>query len=107
MTSEETREDSITSNLDSISRIYREGFDDVIGRGNLTPDMLELLEGRVFTSFKYIHNLPYPRIIGPQMLAYELLELAIDPILKSKVRIRIRPELPMPLNDLDIFFYIG
>ena len=107
MTSEETSEDSITSNLDSISRIYRDGFEPVIGKSNVTPDMLELLEGRVFTSFKYIHNLPYSRELGPQMLGYELLELDIDPVLRSKVRIRIKPELPLPLNYLDLFFYVG
>lgn len=107
MTNEETREDSITSNLDSISRVYRDGFDDVVGKSNVTPDMLELLQGRVFTSFKYLHNLPYPRTLGPQMIGYDLLELAIDPVLRSKVRIRIKPELPLPLNYLDIFFYIG
>ena len=107
MTSEETQEDSITSNLDSISRLYRDNFEPIIGKGNVTPDMLELLEGRVFTSFKAIHNLPYPRELGPQMLGYELLELSIDSILRSKVRIRIKPELPLPLNYLDLFFYVG
>ena len=107
MTNEETQEDSITSNLDSISRVYKEAFDPLIGKSNVTPDMLELLEGRIFTSFKFIHNLPYSRELGPQMLGYELLELAQDPILKSKVRIRIKPELAMPLNYLDLFLYIG
>ena len=107
MTSEETREDSITSNLDSISRVYKANFEPLIGKSNVTPDLLELIEGRIFTSFKFIHNLPYPREIGPQMLSYELLELSQDPVLKSKVRIRIKPELPMPLNNLDLFFYIG
>lgn len=107
MTDVNTREDSITSNLDSISRVFREGFDPLIGKGNVTPDMLELIEGRVFTSFKMIHNLPYPRNLGPQLLGYELVELSIDPVLKSKIRVRIKPDLPVPLNNMDLFFLVG
>ena len=107
MTDENTREDSVTSNLDSISRVYRDSFEPLIGKSNVTPDMLELIEGRIFTAFKFLHNLPYPRTLGPQIIGYELVELSIDPVIKSKVRIRIKPELPLPLNYIDLYFLVG
>jgi hypothetical protein len=101
------REDTITTNLDSQSRVYRENFADLIGRGNVSEDMLQLIRVRVHSISAYIMSLPYPVTIGPQLQGYEITQLYVDPALRDHVILRVAPELPYPLNNLDIYLTIA
>jgi hypothetical protein len=107
MTDINRREDTITTNLDSISRIVRDNFTDVIGKGNVSPDMISLIRIRIHSTAAYIMGLPYPLVLGPQMQGYEILTLKVDPLLRDRIILKVQPLLPYPLNNLDITMYIS
>jgi hypothetical protein len=101
------REDTITTNLDSISRIFRDNFSDIIGKGNVSDDMVNLIRIRVHSTAAYIQALPYAVVLGPQMQGYSIVTLKVDPLLRDKINLQIQPILPYPLNNLDITMYIS
>jgi len=105
-TSESTEEDSITTNLDAISRFYWEMFEPVYGRSNNTDEMLNILRNKLFIGFKTIHNISYSKYLGPQMIGYKLLKLERDQVRRTHVIMEVEPELPYPLNNLTLKFYI-
>ena len=101
------REQTITTNLDSISRQFRDGFSDIIGRGNVSDDMIEIIRARVHSTAESIQGLPYSLTLGPQLQDYEITQLEIDSVLKDHIRLTIIPVLPYPLNNLDITMLIS
>lgn len=106
MTDINRREDTLTTNLDSISRIFRDAFSPLIGKGNVSTDMLALLSIKIDATASYIMGLPYSSVIGPQLQNYTVEVLEVDPLLRDRVNIRIAPILPYPLNNLDLTFII-
>jgi hypothetical protein len=106
MTDINRQEDTLTTNLDSISRIFRDAFSPLIGKGNVSADMLALISIKISATAAYIQALPYPVIIGPQMQGYNVTLLAVDPLLRDRINIKIVPVLPYPLNNLDLTFII-
>lgn len=107
MTDINTREDTITTNLDSISRIIRDNFKDIVGKGNVSEDMISLIRIRIHSTAAYIMGLPYPLVLGPQMQGYEIQTLRVDPLLRDRIELKVKPDLPYPLNNLDITMYIS
>jgi hypothetical protein len=101
------REQTVTTNLDSIARQYREGYSDLIGRGNVSEEMLSIIQTRAHAIASSIKGLSYPAYLGPQMQDYEITQLAIDPVLRDRIRLTIQPVLPYPLNNLDITLLIA
>jgi hypothetical protein len=101
------REQSPTTNLDHISRDFLANTDDLFGQGNVSPEMVSLIRQRVNSLIESISNRPYPAKIGPQMLGAEIIGLRIDAVLKDTIIVEIDPALPVPLNDLTIYFRVG
>jgi hypothetical protein len=101
------REDSITTNLDHISREFYSGTRDLIGQGNVSPDMLALISTRIKNITLTIEGRSYPAVIGPQLLGLEIVELKQDEVLKDTVIVRLTPTLPVPLNQMDIYLTVA
>ena len=100
------REQTITTNLDSICRDYRDNFKDLYGRGNVSPAMLELIRSRVHSITGSISSRSFPDYIGPQLLDLIILRLEVDPLLRDQVWLEVEPTLPYPMNNLNIKFRI-
>ena len=101
------REQTITTNLDSISRIFRDGFSDIIGRGNVSADMIDIIRTRTHSTAEYIEGLPYSLTLGPQLQDYEITRLEVDAVLRDHIWLTIEPTLPYPLNNLSITMLIS
>jgi hypothetical protein len=101
------REQSKTTNLDHISRDFRDNTQDLFGQGNISPEMLALIRQRVNSLIEKISNRSYPAKIGPQMLDAEILTLAVDEVLRDSVIVEINPDMPDPLNELTIRFKVS
>jgi hypothetical protein len=103
----EQREQSVTTNLDDISRTFFNNTKDLYGQGNVSPAMVELIGQRVDSLISQISNRPYPAKIGPQMLDAEVISLQVDNVLRDTINVEIDPALPVPLNVLNIRFTIN
>jgi len=101
-----TREQTITTNLDNVVRQCRDNVSDLYGRGNATPEMLRLIKMRLVTAEASILSRSYSPTIGPQLLAFEITKLEIDPLIRDAVICEIEPVLPYPLNNLTLRFRI-
>lgn len=102
-----SREQSVTTNLDHISRDFLANTNDLFGQGNVSPEMVSLIRQRINSLIESISNRPYSAKIGPQMLGAEIIGLRIDEVLKDTIIVEIDPALPVPLNELTIFFRVG
>jgi hypothetical protein len=102
-----TREQSLTTNLDHISRDFYNNTRDLFGQGNVSDAMLQLIEQRIESRITAITNRPYPAKIGPQMQGASILRLEVDSVLLDTVNVEIDPALPIPLNNLTIRFSVS
>jgi hypothetical protein len=101
------REQSVTTNVDHISRDFLANTKDLFGQGNVSPEMVALIRQRVNSLIEKISNRPYPAKIGPQMIGAEIITLQVDEVLRDTILVEIDPELPVPLNSLIIRFKIN
>lgn len=101
------REQSKTTNLDHISRDFYLNTQDLFGQGNISPEMINLIRQRVNSLIEKISNRPYPAKLGPQMLDAEIIRLERDSVLRDTLLVEINPDMPDPLNTLNILFTIS
>ena len=99
-----TRELSITKNVDSISYYLAETCDDLIGKYNITPELLRVVELRLRTAIDWLENNTDNGLYGPQLLeeGTEILSVAEHPVLKDHVQAYIVLNPPKPFNVLEI-----
>jgi len=104
MTDVNTREDSLTSNMDALSyrmlRFLRNAR--YIGRRNITPDLLAQLEADIEGEVRAIIYETQNSELGPQILDASLAQLERHPTLRDKVIATLLVDLPEPFNNLDL-----
>jgi hypothetical protein len=101
------REQTITTNLDHISRDFKAAMTNYYGRGNVSPNMLRAIHYTAEQKITEIESRAYPDTIGPQLLGATITKLEVNPALRDHIDLVIVPELPYPLNGLDVYFIIG
>lgn len=101
------REQTVTTNLDEISMTFKSAMSNYYGRGNVSPAMLDLIEYTAYQTITTIQSRPYSDTIGPQILDADITKLEVNPVRRDAVDLVIRPELPYPLNNLDVYFIIS
>lgn len=99
-----TREQTITTNLDHVSRDYKTAVSDLYGRGNVSQPMLRLIEGRIDKTTSSIQSRTYSDIIGPQMESLTITRLEADAVLRDQVWLEMDIVLPVPMNHLVLKF---
>jgi len=102
----ESRESSITNNWDSISREVKASYSDLVGKSNVSDELLELISFRITLISVAIEKRKYSELIGPQIQGYKIISLEKDTVLLDKIKLVYKPILPRPLNSLDITIYI-
>lgn len=101
------REQNITTNLDSLSFVFLDTMKDFIGKGNVTPIMLQLIKAEISGILSQYQNTVTVERLGPQILTGSIIELAIHPTLKDRIVARIRVDLPEPLNNLELHLIVA
>ena len=100
----EHQEQSITTNLDHISRDFKTAVSDLYGRGNVSDEMLELIRSRIYSTKSTITARDYSAIIGPQLQDLTIVRIYVDESARDHVWADLEPELPYPMNFLDMNF---
>ena len=101
-----TSELNITKNLDSISYYFKDLLAPLIGRSNVTESLLAQIRSTFQAGIDKLVQNRYPRI-GPQLIGAVIKKLAQDPVFKDRVVVEIIPDLPVPLNNLDVTLLVG
>lgn len=95
---------SITKNLDSISYYFAELFAPMIGKYNITPELLEVLRSMLVTGLTALETDTAAGLYGPQVLAdgTEIVELKQSEVNRDHVYARVHLNLPVPFNYFDL-----
>jgi hypothetical protein len=96
------KEQNITTNLDDISKLYLARMRQFIGRGNVTPTMIDIIRGEILAVTALLKNNIVSNRLGPQVINAKIIELAVHPTLRDRVVARIELELPFPLNNIEL-----
>jgi len=100
------REQSVTTNVDSISYTLLKRLAIYIGRGNVTPAMISIIEGEILSVLDFFSNFVVQDILGPQIISYTIQQLEQHPTLKDRILAVIPIEVPYPLNNLEVHLVI-
>lgn len=99
-----TAELSITKNLDSISYYFAELFGDLIGKYNITPELISVVRVRLENGLKALETQTYAGLYGPQVLAEgtEIKSLRQSDVNKDHLIAQVHLNLPVPFNYFDL-----
>jgi hypothetical protein len=95
---------SITKNLDSISYYFAELFAPMIGKYNITPELIGVLRVKLEQGLRMLETSTAAGLYGPQVLAEgtEILELHQDEVHRDHVYAKVHLNLPVPFNYFDL-----
>lgn len=96
------KEQSITTNLDSISYLFLNRMKPFIGQGNVTPTMINILQGEIIAVIAQLSNTVTIDRLGPQIITAKIQDLAPHPTLLDRIVCHIAVTLPFPLNNLEL-----
>jgi hypothetical protein len=96
------REEQVRTNVDNMSYAFRNGLVPFIGRSNVTATTLTNISitlkgiGDSFLSDTGTNS------IGPQLIAYDVVELRQHAVLKDHVVVVVNLTVPYPLNNIEL-----
>jgi len=93
-------EDSVGTNLDEISYAVNSVLFKYIGKRNATAGTVQEIYNEVFALLFSRTKAAPEVIIGPALLGFSGLTVAIDDTYKDRVNIDVSLELPLPLNSI-------
>lgn len=99
-----TREDSMTSNMDALSYRFLRFLRDAryIGRRNITPALISQLRADIEGEVQAIMFETQNTTLGPQILDGNLVQIERHPTLRDHIVARLEVDLPEPFNNLDL-----
>jgi len=103
-----TRELSVTKNLDSISYYFADRLAPFIGRYNITPDLLVVLRTQINDGLLYLGSFTGIGLLGPQLILdnTQLVTLQQHPTLKDTVLAIVNVQVPYPLNVIELHLVV-
>jgi len=94
------RETTFQVNADSISYEIKDVVDSLFGRGNATPEMINLIRQNVRSQIETISGRQWSDLLGSQISGYTINYIRIHPTNRDTIEVDIDFELPAPLNNL-------
>ena len=95
------KEQSVTTNLDSISFFLRDSLKNLIGRVNITPGTKDQVRATMASALGSLTGTYGAVEVGPQLLSYEITKLDVAPTAKDTIVTEIKVSVPLPLNTID------
>jgi len=100
------REDSIVTNVDSISYYLLGIFEPYIGKANVTPDFVTFLESQLDAAIETL-KASGTDILGGQVLdGTEITEIRQHSLLRDRVVAQVNLDLPYPFNNFELHLVI-
>jgi hypothetical protein len=95
-------EDSAGVNIDDLSFRFKDVLLGYVGKKNVTADTLADIYNDCRTILSEASQTDRSADYGPQLNGFESLTVEADPILKDRVNVYARVEIPLPLNQLAV-----
>lgn len=103
-----TAELNIVKNFDSISYYFAGRLKPFIGRYNVTPDLIEVIETNITDGLDFLGSRTDVGLLGPQVLLNNSSVRTVEqhPTLKDRILAIVDLELPAPLNVIELYLVI-
>ena len=95
-------EDSITTNVDSVSYGLQRALRPYIGKYNVNPATVALVSDAVVRQLHAHMLVASDTAVGPQLLGYTVKEIGKTALYKDRMAATIELELPYPLNKVTV-----
>jgi len=95
-----TREESIISNVDSVSFYLFGVLNPYIGRANNTNDTLAMIQSELKAADSFLQSANYAPGLGGQINSLSILDIRPSPVAKDSVYISLELDVPGPLNRI-------
>jgi len=95
-------EDSVTTNVDSISYGLRRALAPYIGKYNVNTTTLVAIKEAITSELNFRTTSTFTESAGNQLNGYKVVSLAQDPTFKDRINATITLDLPYPLNFITI-----
>ncbi len=106
LTDVKTSEQSVTTNVDSISYVFKDGLAPYIGRTNNVATVQTNIEADINSIIEFFLNNTNTPTLGGQLTAGSILEIRPHATQPDRLIVRIDIETPVPLNNADITLVI-
>ena len=96
-----TSEDSITTNVDSMSYALRDVLAPFVGRYNINNENITVIRAAITAELNYRATNTFTVRAGNQLTSFaasDIISLGVDPVSKDKINAQVRLHLPYPLN---------
>jgi len=95
-----TREESIISNVDSVSFYLFGVLNPYIGRANNTNDTLAMIQSELKAADSFLQSANYAPGLGGQINSLSILDIRPSPVAKDSVYISLELDVPGPMNKI-------
>lgn len=99
-------EEMVTRNVDSISYYFLDTFSPYIGKSNVTPGMLDIIEAETRSAIQFLRASNSVPRIGAQLIDADISDLRISPVHKDRIILTLDLDLPYPLNNLEVHLVV-
>lgn len=97
-----TSEDSITTNVDSISHGLQVALAPYIGKYNINPTNIGLIRQAINKELSFRQTQTFTVRAGNQLISYEIVSLSQNATFKDRLDAKIKLEVPYPLNFVEL-----
>jgi hypothetical protein len=106
-----TSEDSITTNVDSISYALRSVLFPFIGRFNINPENIAAVRAAVVEELRFRAGSTYTARAGNQLVSFtpdtDIIRLAQNSQYKDRIDVEVRLNVPYPMNYINLTLVVG
>lgn len=106
LTSLNTVEQSITTNIDSISYYKKRLLAPYIGKTNNVPNVHGLIEAQIESAISLFSNPALYPLLGGQITGATIKDIRPHATLRDRLVVEVELELPYPLNNLDLILLV-
>ena len=96
-----TQEESVTSNVDSMAYLFLSRTSDLIGKANVTPGTIDIVQNRLEATITFFKEVRVSRL-GGQLTDASILEVRQHTVLKDRIVSNLQLTVPVPLNNLEV-----
>lgn len=100
------REEMIRRNVDSMSYLFLRRLRPYIGRTNVSPGMISLLEGQLTSIIKFFKRNGNTLELGSQLIDGQIRTLQVHPLLADRIEVVLDLTVPAPLNNIELHLVV-
>lgn len=101
-----TSEDSITTNVDSISYGMQRALEPYVGKYNIHPNAIVAIRRAIDNELRFRATNTYTVRAGNQLISYEIVKLEQDPTFRDRLVVEVTLNVPYPLNFINLTFFV-